>query len=134
MPSDLSGEQAASRNTTLTTGIKRLRTASISQDLILERGGNNEAYRNKFWGKFGCDAIRVVNTRRYGRLKISASTSSAGQRSFTPTSGQTKRQEAPFYIQLRHSTSFSRIIYSFGLDWIDHRTKTDSNEPIPQTF
>jgi hypothetical protein len=134
MMSDLLGEWVTSRNTTLTTEIGRLRTTSIFQDLTLERGGNNEDYRNKFWGKFGCDAIRVVNTRRYGRLDESASTSSAGQRSSTPTSGQTKRQETPLYERIQHSTSFSRIIYSFGLDWTDHRTKADGREFVPQTF
>jgi hypothetical protein len=58
---------------TLTIKIRRLRMISIFQDLMLERGGNNEAYRNKFWEKFDCDVIRVVNIHHYDRLNESAS-------------------------------------------------------------
>jgi hypothetical protein len=120
MPSDLSRVWSASRNSTLTTEINRLRTTPISQDLVLGRGGNNEAYCNKFWGKFGCDAIRVVSTtRRHGRLKISASTSSAGQRSSTPKPGQTtndKRRHPTNGYDTRHSNS---TIHSFR--WIEHK-------------
>jgi hypothetical protein len=110
----------------LTTKISRLRTIPIFQDLMLGRGGNNEDYRNKFWGKFSCDATRVVNTRRYGRLDELASTSSAGQRSSTPISSQ-KRQDTLLCEWIRYPTSFSRIIHPFGLDWTDHTTMTDSN-------
>ena len=96
MPSDLSEKWSASRNSTLTIEINRLRTIPIPQDLILERGGNNEVYRNKFWGKFDCNIIRVINTRYYGRLDESASTLSAGQRSFILISNQKRQKTLPY--------------------------------------
>ena len=105
MPSDLSEEWSASRNSTLIIGINRLRTIPIPQDLILERGGNNEAYRNKFWGKFGCDAIRVVLQAR-DRDPLHQN--------------QVKQQTTRDDTLRTVTTLLLRIIYS--TDWIEHTT------------
>ena len=58
----------------------------------------------------------MSTTRRHGRLKISASTSSAGQRSSTPKPGQTTKDDTLRTV----TTLLLRIIYS--TDWIEHTT------------